>query len=191
MGPPTLTRVAMRRRNLEVKAVDEDPAATLQAALDFGAEDQGVVEQRDTYYHAVRGRLKLREHPPDLPHLIAYARADGDGPRPSLYRIAEVADPRALGATLADSLGVHAVVEKTRRLLLWRNVHIHLDQVAALGDFVELEAAATTADGLEAERPRIERVREALAMEDSRLVTTGYADLVERTRRVRVARPER
>ena len=49
------------RRNLELKATDPDPAATLEAALALGAADQGTLHQRDTYFHAVQGRLKLRE----------------------------------------------------------------------------------------------------------------------------------
>ena len=60
-----------RRRNLEIKAIDADPPATLQAALVFGAEDQGWLHQRDTYFHAVQGRLKLREAPPAPAELIS------------------------------------------------------------------------------------------------------------------------
>src|SRR5205807_2678558 len=47
--------------NLEIKAVDPDPEATLAAALALGARDEGTLHQRDTYFHAVQGRLKLRE----------------------------------------------------------------------------------------------------------------------------------
>ena len=171
-----------RRRNLEVKALDADRASTFAAAVELGAEDQGTLEQRDTYFHAVRGQLKLREQPPHPAQLIAYARAEGALPRPSVYRLLEVADHHALASALADSLGVRLVVEKTRRLLTWRNVRIHLDRVAELGDFVELEAVASTADGLEAERPQIERLRTLLGLEDSLLVSAGYVDLLERRR---------
>jgi adenylate cyclase class IV len=56
------------RRNLELKASDPDPAATLAAALALGATDQGTLHQRDTYFHVRPGpahpRLKLREAPP-------------------------------------------------------------------------------------------------------------------------------
>ena len=148
-----------RERNLEIKAIDPDPQATLQAALSFGAEDQGVTAQRDTYFHAVTGRLKLREAPPRPAELIAYARAELAGPKVSHYRIVPVADHLALIDALTDSLGVRCVVEKARRLLRWRNVRIHLDRVAGLGDFVELEAIATTPGGLEIERDKVEQLR--------------------------------
>jgi adenylate cyclase, class 2 len=177
-----------QRRNLEVKAIDPDPPGTLEAALELGAEDQGVLHQRDTYFHAVQGRLKLREAPPQPAELISYARADMAGPKVSHYRVVPVADHMALTDALRETLGVRVVVEKARRLLLWRNVRIHLDRVAGLGDFVELEAVATSPGGLEVERDRVEDLRDALGIADERLVARGYADLLARSGIV-IARP--
>jgi adenylate cyclase class IV len=172
--------MSRKERNLEIKAVDADPEATFAAALELGARDQGMLRQRDTYFHAVQGRLKLREAPPQPAELIAYARAELAGPKVSLYRIVPVSDHVALVDALADALGVRIVVEKVRRLLLWRNVRIHLDRVTGLGDFVEIEAVATSPGGLEVERDRVEQLREALGIADERLVATGYADLLIR-----------
>jgi len=90
--------------------------------------------------------------------------------------------PTVLAETLGDTLGVRVVVEKARRLLTWRNVRIHVDRVAGLGDFVELEAVASTADGLDAERPRIDRLTDALGIDDSLLVSEGYAEMLEARR---------
>jgi adenylate cyclase class 2 len=176
--------MSRKERNLEIKAVDADPEATFAAALELGARDQGMLRQRDTYFHAVQGRLKLREAPPEPAELIAYARAELAGPKVSLYRIVPVSDHVALVDALADALGVRIVVEKVRRLLLWRNVRIHLDRVTGLGDFVEIEAVATSPGGLEVERDRVEQLCEALGIADERLVATGYADLLIRRGRV-------
>ena len=170
--------MAGKQRNLEVKALDPDPHATLEAALRLGAEDRGLMHQRDTYFHAVVGRLKLREAPPRPAELIAYDRAELAGPKVSLYRVVTVADHIALIEALTDALGVRCVVEKARRLLLWRNVRIHLDRVTGLGHFVELEAVATQPGGLEVERDRVEELRGVLGITDERLVARGYADLV-------------
>ena len=167
-----------RQRNLEVKAIDGDPQATLVAALEIGAADQGVLHQRDTYFHAVLGRLKLREAPPRPAELIAYDRAELAGPKVSLYRVVQVADHVALIEALTEALGVRCVVEKARRLLVWRNVRIHLDHVDGLGHFVELEAVATSPGGLEVERERVEQLRASLGITDERLVARGYADLL-------------
>jgi adenylate cyclase class 2 len=169
-----------KERNLEIKAIDADPEATFAAALELGAQDHGMLRQRDTYFHAVQGRLKLREAPPQPAELIAYARAELAGPKVSLYRVVPVSDHAALTDALADSLGVRVVVEKVRRLLLWRNVRIHLDRVADLGDFVEIEAVATSPGGLEVERDRVEQLRATLGITDERLVAAGYADLLVR-----------
>jgi hypothetical protein len=105
-----------RRRNLEIKAVDPDPQATVRAALELGAGDEGWLDQRDTYVHAVQGRVKLREASLEPAELIAYARAELAGPKVSLYRIVQVADHNALIEALSESLGIKVVVEKARRL---------------------------------------------------------------------------
>jgi len=89
---------------------------------------------------------------------------------------------------LRNALGVRVVVEKARRLLLWRNVRIHLDRVIGLGDFVEVEAVAASAGGLEVERERVEGLCRALGIADERLVRHGYAHLVTRGASV-IARP--
>src|SRR5215217_7754963 len=178
-----------RRRNLEIKAYDPDPVATLNAALELGADDEGSLRQRDTYFHAVQGRLKLREAPPEPAELISYARAELTGPKVSLYRVVQVADHLALIDALTDSLGVRVVIEKSRRLLRWRNVRIHLDRVEGLGDFVELEAIAASPGGLEVERDRMEELRAALGIADEQLVAQGYADLLTRRGAPAIVRP--
>ena len=101
-----------------------------------------MLHQRDTYFHAVQGRLKLREAGGGPAELISYRRADRGGPKVSNYRVVQVMDPAGVGEALADALGVRAVVEKARRLLLWRGARVHLDTVAGLGHFVELEAVS-------------------------------------------------
>jgi adenylate cyclase, class 2 len=177
--------VAGARRNLELKAVDAEPECTLAAVLEVGAEDHGTLHQLDTYFHAVQGRLKLREAPPAMAELISYRRADRGGPKVSNYRIVQVLDPAALTEALDDVLGVRTVVEKSRRLFVWRGVRIHLDTVAGLGRFVELEAVSDAPGGLYAEEAKIADLRTALGITDERLVARGYADLLERMPGVR------
>src|SRR5918997_464088 len=126
-------------RNVELKAHDEDPGRTLERALAAGAQDRGVLRQRDTYFAVPRGRLKLREEEPGGATLIAYERPDAASERVSHYRLVPVADAAPLRAALAASAGVRVVVEKRRRLLLWEGVRIHLDAVEGLGAFLELE----------------------------------------------------
>jgi homotetrameric cytidine deaminase len=166
------------RRNVELKAVDPDPDATLERALAAGARDQGVLVQRDTYYGAGRGRLKLREEEPGEAHLIAYERADEARARTSAYRIARVPVPGELKDALEAALGVRQVVSKSRRLLLWESVRIHLDDVDGLGRFVELEAVAEGDSDLAREHEQVRMLREILGIEDGAVQTGSYADAI-------------
>ena len=79
------------------------------------------------------------------------------------------------------------MVEKARRLLLWRGVRIHLDAVAGLGTFVELEAVSDRPGGLYTEEAKIEELRTALSITDDVLIARGYADLLERSGGLRFA----
>jgi homotetrameric cytidine deaminase len=171
------------RRNVEITTRDADPAATLERALALGATDEGVLAQRDTYFGRARGRLKLREEsgpptqgPESGARLIAYVRADDEEARTSSYRLAEVDDPAALADALDAALGTLVVVDKRRRLLLYENVRIHIDDVAGLGSFVELEGVAAADSDLGREHELVARLREELALGEP--VAASYSDLL-------------
>jgi len=171
--------VTPARRNVELKTRDADPAATLERALALGATDEGVLAQRDTYFGRANGRLKLREQEGGSEsgaRLIAYSRPDGDEARTSNYRLAEVDDPAALADALDAALGTLVVVDKRRRLLLYENVRIHIDDVSGLGSFVELEGVADADSDLNREHELVARLREELALGEP--VAGSYSDLL-------------
>jgi adenylate cyclase, class 2 len=163
------------RRNIELKAADPDPSASLEVCRALGAEDRGVIEQRDTYFDVAHGGLKLREEQPGSPHLIQFERASEPQQRESRYRIIEVSDGTALRTALAATIGIRGVVAKRRHLLLWQSVRIHLDEVEQLGRFIELEAVAPPDSDLAHEHRLIAELRDALGITDERLVALGYA----------------
>src|SRR3954467_7806483 len=134
MAPP--------RRNVELKARDPDPERSLGRCVALGAEDRGELRQRDTYFNAPRGRLKLREQAPGRAELIAYERADAAEARESRSRIAPGEDAAPLREALDAALGMTVVVEKRRHLLLYEGVRIHLDRVEGLGASVQPEGGA-------------------------------------------------
>lgn len=164
------------RRNVELKAADPSPARSLKVCRELGAEDRGVLEQRDTHFVVARGGLKLREQQPGTPHLIQFERADEPQERLSSYRIVEVADGPACSAALAAALGVRCVVAKRRHLFFWQTVRIHLDHVEGLGSFIELEAVASPRSDLAREHELVSELRAAFAIADDRLCAHGYAD---------------
>jgi homotetrameric cytidine deaminase len=166
--------VSAPRRNVELKAVDPDPARSLAAARELGAEDRGVLRQRDTYFRARSGRLKLREEEPGGATLIQYDRPDAAQARESRYRLTAVPDPDDLRASLDAALGTLVVVDKERHLLLWEGVRIHLDTVQGLGSFVELEGVAPADSDLGAEQEKVARLRDALQIGD--ILTDSYSD---------------
>jgi predicted adenylyl cyclase CyaB len=165
-------------RNVELKARDSDRLRSLATCTDIGAEPQGVLLQRDTYFQAPHGRLKLREQEGARPHLIAYERPDRVEERESRYRIVEVDEPEELQAALSSALGVKAVVAKERRLFLWEGVRVHLDRIDGLGDFIEFEAVADAGSDLSPEEAQVVSLRGAFEIDEADLVAGSYCDMV-------------
>jgi homotetrameric cytidine deaminase len=170
--------LAQSIRNIELKASDPQPGRTVERALELGAEDRGEIVQRDTYFARARGRLKLREQEPGAAELIQYRRVDAADARESEYRRVPAGEAEALRDALDAALGTLVVVEKRRRLLLWENVRIHVDEVELLGSFVELEAVAAPDADLDAERVKVARLRRELEIADGALVAQSYSDLM-------------
>jgi homotetrameric cytidine deaminase len=169
----------MARVNIELKAFDRDPEGTAARCVALGATDAGVLAQRDTYFVARRGRLKLRVEEGALGgELIAYRRDDAREAVESGYVRAPVAAPEELAEALDASLGTVVVVSKRRRLFLWEGVRIHLDEVEDLGSFVEFEAVLPDAGDSATAHAKLARLRAELGIEDDALVSVGYADLL-------------
>lgn len=169
----------MARVNVELKARDSEPDATAARCHALGAEDRGVLVQRDTYFAGRDGRLKLREQGEDGSELIAYRRPDSREPEGSTYVRAAAGEPELLREALEAALGTIVVVSKRRRLFIWENVRIHLDDVDGLGTFLELEAiVAPDGSDLVAAREKVQRLRAELAIPDGSLISVGYSDLL-------------
>ncbi|HWF35241.1 MAG TPA: cytidine deaminase [Solirubrobacteraceae bacterium] len=169
----------MARVNVELKARDSDPDGTAARCRALGAEDRGELVQRDTYFAARHGRLKLRQQEEAGGELIAYRRPDAVEPGESTYVRAAASEPEALREALTAALGSVVVVSKRRRLFMWENVRIHLDDVDGLGTFLELEAVvAPDGSDLDAARAKVARLRSELGISEDALVAAGYSDLL-------------
>lgn len=169
----------MARVNVELKARDSDPDGTAARCRALGAEDRGVLVQRDTYFAARHGRLKLREEGSPGSELIAYGRPDSVEPGESTYVRSAAPDPEELREALDAALGTVVVVSKRRRLFIWEMVRIHLDDVEGLGTFLELEAVvAPDGSDLAAAQEKVAWLRSELAISEDSLVAAGYSDLL-------------
>jgi homotetrameric cytidine deaminase len=163
--------------NVELKARDPNPSVTAARCLALGASDEGELRQTDVYFTSRRGRLKLRSQQGGAgSELIAYRRPDASEATESTYVRAPASE--AVAEALDAALSTTVVVTKRRRLLSWEGVRIHLDEVDALGSFIEFEAVLPDAGDLQTARAKVARLRSELGIEDDALVAVGYADLL-------------
>ncbi|HLJ91736.1 MAG TPA: class IV adenylate cyclase [Gemmataceae bacterium] len=168
----------MLRRNLEVKARCAQLTATRAAVHRLGARSGGVELQTDTYFVVPKGRLKLREIQGQAPVLIAYDRPDRSEARLSTYHLVPVRDAAVLKAAFALTLSIRGEVHKRREIYLWRNVRIHLDEVANLGTFVELEAVLTSDEGAIEAPAHVTHLCQELMITPADQIAPSYAELL-------------
>ncbi len=171
----------MSHLNVEIKARCVDPDAVREALAARGADFRGTDRQVDTYFRVPTGRLKLREGNIENA-LIFYHRPDQPGPKEAHVTLHHPAAGGNLKAVLADALGVKIVVAKTREIYFIGNVKFHIDEVDALGSFVEIEAIDSDG-GLGADhlRRQCDEYMAALAIDPTDLVECSYSDMLAAT----------
>ena len=122
--------------------------------------------------------LKLREADDQRPEIISYRRSTGDAaPRASDYDVVAIQDVETWMRLLARVLPLDKVVEKERALWIYEHTRIHLDRVAGLGDYLELETVVMDIDPEEA-RAETDRVIYALSLDEADFISVPYRDLV-------------
>lgn len=164
--------------NIEIKARVADPARKRELAERLAQTPPTVLQQCDTFFPCANGRLKLRELSATEGQLIFYRRPDTPGPRQSDYSIYPTKSPASLRALLTAAFGIGKVVVKTRLLYLVGETRIHLDSVAGLGSFVELEVVLASDQSAE-EGGRVAReFMSALEIDQADLIDRAYADLL-------------
>ena len=168
----------MAHLNVEIKATCADQARVRDLLRAHGATFSGTDHQIDTYFRVAHGRLKLREGTLENA-LIQYERADEAGPKRSAVGLFPTAPGSALKPMLSAALGVLVVVDKQREICWIENVKFHLDTVAGLGSFVEIEAidleGTIGAAQLEAQ---CRHYLNLLDIAPADLITCSYSDLL-------------
>lgn len=164
--------------NIEIKARVADLAALEARVRALATEGPTEIAQDDSFFACAHGRLKLRCLAPDRAELIFYRRADSAGPKSSFYLRSPTADPEGLRALLAEAHGLVGRVRKQRTLYLVGRTRVHLDRVAGLGDFMELEVVLGDGEPQAAGLHEAEGLMARLGIAPADLVEGAYLDLL-------------
>lgn len=169
-------------QNIEIKASCSSLDRARSIAADLGARPAATIAQTDTYFDVAVGRLKLREQDPGPDQLIFYTRPDQAAAKLSQYATALVSDTRATLTLLSEALGTRVSVRKRREVWRLDNVRIHLDEVEELGAYLEFEVMVIEGHSEADCRQRADVLIQTFAIDDADLISSSYADLVERLR---------
>ena len=166
--------------NIEIKArLSAVQAKQIrQEALARSSKKDELLQQTDTFYNVPAGRLKLREFGDGAAELIAYDRPDQAGPTLSSYVRCACADPKSLHEALTQSIGVRGVVEKKRQVIHVDQTRVHLDEVAGLGNFLELEVVLRNGQPFEEGEKIAAELMAAFGVTSESLIEGAYIDLI-------------
>jgi predicted adenylyl cyclase CyaB len=167
-------------KNLEAKFRLVNHADAEVRATALGYTRRAILNQRDTFFRVANGKLKLREEN-GRAVLIFYHRDESGPLMLSNYEIVPVADPPRMLRMLEEALGTIAVVEKVRVLLTRDNVRLHLDQVARLGDYGEIEAVIADSDDPERSRGAVNEILAALGVSQADLIDVSYFEMLAKS----------
>jgi predicted adenylyl cyclase CyaB len=149
----------------------------------LGADFMHARREQDLCFDFPDGVLVLRQPEGASADLLTYHRHSRGELQFVDVEVAEVRQPREVGAMLRGRFGVRVELEKTRRTFQWRRTQIQLDQVFGLGMFVELQTLAISNDDATAES-ELREVLGALGIDPHTSEVRSYADmLVERQSR--------
>jgi adenylate cyclase, class 2 len=176
---PFYFETIIMRQIVEIKAYCKDPSYIRNYLLQHNAIVKGTDLQIDTYFHATKGRLKLRQG--NLENaLIYYNRENIAGPKMSKVDLFKVADnSNTLKELLTKAQGVKVIVEKKREIYFIENVKFHIDEVKGLGNFAEIEAIDEDGSlGEEYIRKQCNYYLQQFNISETDLLTHSYSDLL-------------
>lgn len=165
-------------RNVEIKARIASVAALIPRAAAIADDGPIEIVQDDTFFPCPTGRLKLRAFGDGTGELIFYQRADQQGPKESFYVKSATAEPDTLREALSLAYGQAGRVQKRRTLFLAGKTRIHLDAVANLGDFLELEVVLEEHESPDDGARVARQVMTQLGVEPSQLIEGAYLDML-------------
>jgi predicted adenylyl cyclase CyaB len=166
--------------NIEIKAKIQNFKKAKLLTKSISETPEEIIFQVDTFFRSPKGRLKLRTFRDGSGELIYYERKNVSAAKKSEYFIYPTDNPDGLKQILSASLGIRGTVRKRRHLYRVGNTRIHLDSVASLGDFLELEVVLdehqTDNDG----KTIAEELMKRLNIDAKDLIDVAYIDLLEK-----------
>jgi predicted adenylyl cyclase CyaB len=170
-------------QNYELKARISSTEEAVRLARDLHARAKGILRQRDIYYKVSRGRLKLRIMNNRTAEFIYYNRSNKKGGRYSDYVVLPVNDATLAHTLCTAAFGMKVEVQKRRRLFLYKNSRIHVDDVRGLGTFIEFEVLVK--NGKHQAHQLLEFLSAKFNIHRSAVVSGSYSDLVFTSKRMR------
>ncbi|MGB3798506.1 MAG: class IV adenylate cyclase [Lewinella sp.] len=170
----------MQKHLVEIKARTQDHDRLRHLLTAEGADFRGTDHQIDRYFRVHEGRLKLRIGNIER-SLIFYQRPDQTGPKDSSVSLTVLKTEKeavSLSDTLERALGVWITVDKEREIYFIDNVKFHLDTVAGLGTFVEIEAIGESETERKTLRKQVDHYRSLFDLADEDLLAISYSDLL-------------
>jgi adenylate cyclase class IV len=175
-------------RNVEIKARITSVEALLPKVKAIADQGPFEIRQDDTYFACNTGRLKLRmfggaSASKGEGELIYYRRGDQQAPKESFYLRSPTTAPEVLRESLTMAYGQTGHVEKHRTLFLAGRTRIHLDRVAGLGHFLELEVVLEEHESIEVGAREANELLGKLGVAQSQLIEGGYLNLLRGAQR--------
>lgn len=161
-------------QNIELKVKIEDFSHVLNILKDKKVELKQVLNQRDIYYKHPLGLLKLRIFD-NKGELIFYQRDESTKDRVSNYHILNV-EPKQAEDYFRHIFEIETEVVKTRKLYIYKNTRIHLDEVNGLGKFLELETVVE--NNIEEGKNEFDEVVKLLNLDISNQIKSSYRTLM-------------
>jgi predicted adenylyl cyclase CyaB len=160
--------------NLELKIRVTSHQSLKKILKQIGAENKGMLKQKDVYYSIPNGLLKLRIENGNE-SLIFYNRNENDKNRWSDFEFLKFANSN--GEKFFSKLfDVEVIVKKKRELFYYGDTRIHLDKVNNLGKFLELETLVI--NGKADAKKRFEKIMSLLKLDESKQIRKSYRDLL-------------
>ena len=173
----------MKEKNLEikVKATIDDFWSIINSPIE--KYYIATLEQTDTYFLVPDGRLKMREEEGRKPHFIRYFRPDLSSDKTSCYTKYNVGDVDSFDRVFGCLLKREVVVNKIRKLFIYKNARIHLDAIKNLDDpyYIEIEVVINNKEDEEKSNTLMNELLTMMKLTDTErnpIISNSYREIV-------------